>query len=331
MLLTVLVLILSAVLIYFSCELFVNSIEWFGKAFKISQNAVGTVLAAFGTALPESVVTFIAVVFGANAHQKDIGIGAALGGPLVLATLAYAVVGWSIVANRKKRDNGSLIDIDGNKLGRDQMWFLVIFFFKVSLGYLIFTGKMWTGLLFLAAYGIYSYTEIKSKDVEEEVHLEPLKFRPKSSNPEKLWIIFQTLFSLALIFAGSQIFVRQLEFFSTALGVQPHIVALILSPIATELPEIINALIWVRQGKERLALGNISGAMMIQATVPSALGIMFTPWIFDSYLTLAAIMTVVSILFLWFLLRKHKLSAGRLSIAALFYVVFAIGVLVIYY
>lgn len=53
--------------------------------------------------------------------------------------------------------------------------------------------------------------------------------------------------------------------------------ALLLSLVATELPETLNPVIWVRQGKVALALGNISGAMMIQATIPSALGIFFTP------------------------------------------------------
>lgn len=57
---------------------------------------------------------------------------------------------------------------------------------------------------------------------------------------------------------------------SIALSWPPHMVALLLSPLATELPETMNALIWVRQGKERLALANTSGAMMIQATIPSA-------------------------------------------------------------
>ncbi|MDR3585528.1 MAG: hypothetical protein P4L59_09405 [Desulfosporosinus sp.] len=80
MALTLFALIISAIMIYLSCELFVNAIEWVGLKFNISKNAVGTILAAFGTALPESVVTFIAVVFGANANEKDIGVGAALGG-----------------------------------------------------------------------------------------------------------------------------------------------------------------------------------------------------------------------------------------------------------
>src|SRR5689334_23703864 len=77
----------SGILIYFSCEYFVNGVEWLGKRLAVSQTATGTILAAFGTALPESVVTFVAVVFGNTDAEREIGIGAALGGPLALSTL----------------------------------------------------------------------------------------------------------------------------------------------------------------------------------------------------------------------------------------------------
>ena len=84
----------SAVVIYLACEVFVNGVEWVGRRFAVGQQATGSILAAFGTALPESVVTFVAVAFGATAAQKAIGIGAALGGPLVLSTIAYATSAW---------------------------------------------------------------------------------------------------------------------------------------------------------------------------------------------------------------------------------------------
>lgn len=323
------IMLIAAVIIYFSCELFVNAIEWVGKAFNISQNAVGTVLAAFGTALPESVVTLIAVVFGVNANQKDVGVGAALGGPLVLSTLAYAVVGISIIVFRNKRKLGSNIEINGKKLSRDQLWFLFIFTFKVGLGFLAFTIKPWLGILFFIAYGIYFFTEISAETEKVEVELEPLRFAPKITNPKKPIILFQTLFSLALIFAGSQLFVHNLNAFSIYLGIPAHIISLFLSPVATELPEILNAVIWVRQGKENLALANISGSMMIQATVPSALGIMFTPWIFDKSLAFSAIITFIAILFLYMTLRRNHLSVKRLSFVSMFYIVFVIGMIFI--
>src|SRR3546814_5824689 len=106
------------------------------------------------------------------------------------------------------------------------------------------------------------------------------------------WACIQTVLALAVIAGASHVFVRQIEMLGIAMGASPHIAALLLAPVATELPEIMNALIWVRQGKERLALANISGAMMIQATIPSALGILMTPWLPDAPLLAAGLLKI---------------------------------------
>src|ERR1700735_34679 len=100
MLAAIAALLLSAGIVYWACEYFVNGVEWFGRKAGISQNAVGTVLAAFGTALPESGVTFVAVVFGKTEADRNIGVGAALGGPLVLATIAYPIVGIMLLLTK---------------------------------------------------------------------------------------------------------------------------------------------------------------------------------------------------------------------------------------
>ena len=57
------------------------------------------------------------------------------------------------------------------------------------------------------------------------------------------------------------------------------------SATATELPEKLNSVIWVRQGKDTLALGNITGAMVFQATFPVTVGILLTPWHFRALST----------------------------------------------
>lgn len=325
MITTVLLLVGSAVLIYFSCEFFVNGVEWVGRKAGVGQTAVGTVLAAFGTALPESVVTLVAVAFrGGRAESKDIGVGAALGGPLVLSTVAYAVVGlvlWSV-----HRSGTRSMNINERGLARDQGWFLIIFVCKVALGFVAFAGKHWLGFAFLAAYGVYVWTEIRAEgDVVDEEELEPLMIRRQDESPSFAWAGLQTAAALGVIFFASRLFVHQLETLGPALGLAPSVVALLLSPIATELPETMNAIIWVRQGKQRLALANISGAMMIQATVPSAFGILFTPWMFDRSLLWAAVVTSVSILGLLVLLRRGALVPRRLAAFGLLYGVFAVG------
>jgi len=314
----------SAVLIYLACEYFVNGVEWVGHRFDFGQKATGTILAAFGTALPESVVTFVAVVFGSSAAQKEIGVGAALGGPLVLGTLAYAVVGITLLASRPERPRFAPLAVDHRHLSRDQGWFLLIFLGKVSLGLVVFAAKPWCGLVFLAAYAAYVWKETRSQRDESEGALEPLKLRPRETEPGTGWVLLQTLAAVLLIFGACRVFVRQLTVLGPAAGLSPQVVALLLSPIATELPEITNAVIWVRQRKERLALANVSGAMMIQATVPTALGLLFTPWMLSQTLLWAAGITATSVLALHLLFRRGRMSGEKLALFALFYVLFAV-------
>jgi cation:H+ antiporter len=325
MALTLVLFIGSAVFIYLACEYFVNGVEWVGRRLAIGETATGTILAAFGTALPESVVTFVAVVFGTNQGQKDIGVGAALGGPLALSTLAYSVVGLTLMGSRRLGVvRKAQIDVDSKRLSRDQAWFLCIFIFKIALGLVGFSGKSWLGFLFLAAYGLYVAKELRADaDVNELGSLEPLKIRPKTAHPSLVWAAFQTSMALCVIFIASRIFVDQLGAIGPWLDLPPQLVALVLSPIATEMPETMNAVIWVRQGKERLALANISGAMMIQATIPSALGLIFTHWLLDPSLILGGIVTLLAIVALYMLFRSGRITPGRLACASALYLLFA--------
>ena len=404
----VLLLLGCAVSIYFACEWFVNAVEWLGVRLRVGRLAVGTILAAAGTALPESVVTLVAVLFGSPQHGNDIAVGAAMGGPLVVGTIAYGVTGAMLIWRKKSlrtaalaggstadldsvagsvttartasmtgfvsmtdsvatarvtaesagvatadpgarerhgdhaadcsdsrttaghtsssADEGGLAGVDTGRLARDQTWFLAIFTVKVSLGLVAFAIKPWLGLVFFAVYALYFVKEMSGTgDQASGDDLEPLKLQPGLASPTTVAVTVQILVTLTIIFGASQLFVKQLEWAGPALGLPAVVVALLLSPIATELPEIMNAIIWVRQGKTQLALANISGAMMIQATIPSGIGILFTPWLFDAPLMIAGAVTMGSVSYLLWLLRTHRVTAWKLTGAAGFYVVFAIG------
>lgn len=216
---------------------------------------------------------------------------------------------------------------DMRRLAKDQKWFLPIFVVKVALGLVAFAYKPVLGLLFFAAYGVYFWREIRGGgdgDADDE-ELEPLKLQPRAASPATWAVVVQTLATLLVIFFASQLFVKQLDAIGPMLGLPTAVTALLLSPVATELPEVMNAIIWVRQGKTKLALANISGAMMIQATVPSGLGLLFTTWKFDSALIWAGLITMAAIVYLLLTMRAHRLTPARLTVTAGFYVVFGIG------
>jgi cation:H+ antiporter len=320
--LPVILLIGSAIVIYLACEFFVNGVEWVGRKLAVGTQATGTVLAAFGTALPESVVTLVAVAFGASATSKEMGVGAALGGPLALSTVAYATVGIVLLATRQRFPVTEEVRADFRGLRDDQLWFLILFALKVALGLVLFSLKAWTGLVFLAAYGIYVLREMRSESSIGDEALEPLRLQPKAAVPDTAIALAQTAFALVVIFIASREFVGQLGVIGPALGMHPQLVALLLSPIATELPETMNAIIWVRQGKYRLALANISGAMMIQATIPTAFGLFFTPWLLGHELLISAGVTAAAILTMLVAFTRGVISRRMLAGMGLFYVVF---------
>jgi cation:H+ antiporter len=346
-------LILCAIAIYLSCEWFINAVEWLGQRLNIGAMAVGTILAAIGTALPESVVTLVAVTTGTTAEIRNIGVGAAMGGPLVLATVAYGVTGALLLRRRRRsrelvlagvgaaslerptseRGNADCGAVLANpaqtaRLANHQRWFMAVFVVKVALGLVAFAIKPWLGLLFFAVYAVYFWREIRGGHIcDQEQELAPLKLQPRAVQPATTAVLAQTLGALAVIFVSSQVFVYQLDAIGPMLGLSSAVTALLLSPIATELPETMNALIWVRQGKTQLALANISGAMMIQATVPSGLGLLFTDWRLDHALLWSGAITMAAISYLLFTLRANKLTPTRLAAAALLYPVFAVGLI----
>ena len=146
---TIFLLLASAAVIYLPWEYFVNGVEGVGQQFGVSKNATGAVLAAFGTAPPESLATFVAVAFGHSAAQKEIGVGSAIAGPLVLATVAYAVVGWAFVMSKSRLEGPLLSPAASRRLVSGQKWFMPVFVFKIGLGLVAFAIKPWLGILFL--------------------------------------------------------------------------------------------------------------------------------------------------------------------------------------
>src|SRR5512135_3609651 len=99
------VLALAFVVILVSAELFTNGIEWFGRKLELAEGAVGSVLAAVGTALPETMIPIIAILFTGGASE-EVGVGAILGAPFMLATLAMFVTGVAVMVMGRRRPTG---------------------------------------------------------------------------------------------------------------------------------------------------------------------------------------------------------------------------------
>jgi cation:H+ antiporter len=335
-----------------AAALFTNAVEIIGGRLSLGQGAVGSVLAAVGTALPETMIPVVAILAAAFAGRDpetagEIGIGAILGAPFLLATLAMFVVGASALAFRYRRAQGSEIrcrevaadefpwckapgksvNIDADTIARDIAFFLIFFAVAAAAGVveLLYPFKVVLALLLVVAYALYVGRTLHSGAALEEVP-ERLTLWRRSSEPPSWAVVGQALLALALIVVGAQIFVDAVEHTAEVAGLPAGLVALVLAPLATELPEKINSVIWVRDGKDTLAMGNITGAMVFQSTVPVTFGVLFTRWELGPLNLFSVVLALVSGALIYVVLRRRKtLQSWQLMVGGGFYLIFLVG------
>jgi cation:H+ antiporter len=290
--------------------LFTNAIEWSGNRLDLGERAVGSLLAAVGTALPESMIPVVAVLSGSESQQ--VAIGAIVGAPFMLGTVAMLIVGASALAFRRRRSSGSEVTPDDRSLRRDLGVFLPCFATGIGLGLIDSTSVHIAGAVgLLIAYGAYARRTVRHSGESEDVdELAPLKFDPsREDRPRSIAIIVQVVVGLLMIVGGAELFVEEVVTVAEALGVSTLVLALVLAPLATELPEKLNSVFWIRRDKDTLAVGNITGAMAFQSTVPIAFGLAVTDWDLDRYAVAAGVAGLVGgALALW------RLPKDRLGI-----------------
>ncbi|GGL63283.1 sodium:calcium antiporter [Halocalculus aciditolerans] len=293
-------LVLAFACLLAGAEVFTNGVEWFGHRLGISQSATGSILAAMGTALPETTIPVIAIIEGGTAAEH-VGVGAILGAPFMLATLAMFFVGASVLWFADRRVAGTALRFDRHATNRDLSFFLVgytLAFLAALVPHGLALGPVpvrdaIAGLL-VALYLAYLALSLRAGELGDVEDIDDLHIglflerllaalgvepdRDHSADPHLVLTAVQTLVALALIIAGARLFVTEIEWASTAVGVPTAIVALIVAPVATELPEAFNSVLWLARDKDTLALNNITGAMAFQGTIPVTLGILFTQW-----------------------------------------------------
>jgi cation:H+ antiporter len=326
----ILMLVLSLGLILLSCAIFVNAIECFGKALNLHQGIIGSILAAVGTAMPETIIPVIAILFtkGASAHQ--IGIGAIAGAPFMLGTLAFFVTGTAVIVNKLLGRRTLVMNVDRGCLSRDLLFFLIYYGLAVSVTFVHeITPIKWIVALGLPlSYALYLKMTIHADvaDVEGDELLYCHRFLglPVSM----AWIVVQLIASLALIIGSAELFIHYVELFSVRIGVSALILSLIITPIATELPEKFNSVIWVGRKKDTLALGNITGAMVFQSCFPVAFGILFTHWDLRGITMVSAVcaLAMAAITLLWVRI-KGTLNPFFLLFGGVLYGVFMLFVI----
>lgn len=333
-------------LILFGAEVFTNGVEWLGIKLNMSEGATGSILAAIGTATPETLIPIVAILFTNSVDSDEIGVGAILGAPFMLGTLVMLLIGLTAFLLRRRRGRDTL-RVDTAHATRDMSFFLVLYSIALALALLpseLHFLKGYVGWIFLPSYFLYLFLVLRTpsksrldieEEKEEEEAFEELSFASwlhrvgvavVETRPPFWLVLAQTVISFGAIVLGARFFANFVEDFSHAMNFNTLLVALVLAPLATELPEAANSLIWTKDGKDVIALGNVAGAMVFQSTIPVTIGVLLTPWQLGNFGTVAAVFALISGALIWIQLRmrarENALPVSALMLGGSLYVVF---------
>jgi cation:H+ antiporter len=282
MLVSLLLFLVAIGVILGGAVVFTNGVEWLGRRLGISDAAIGSILAGIATALPETLIPVIAIFFGGSKAEADIGTGAILGAPLMLGTLVLPALAGFLLLLGWMGKRGGQFELDYRAVRLDLAFFLPAYGVAFLVAVMPVAALRYAAAAaLLLVYARYVKVHWTSGEVSA-LELSPLYFSRRAGRPATALIVTQVGLGLGLLIGGAHMFVHVVEDAALGMGVAPLVLSLIVAPIATELPETMNSFFWVYQKKDTLAVGNITGAMVLQGTIPVSVGLLGTGWNLDA-------------------------------------------------
>jgi cation:H+ antiporter len=315
----------SVVITLGGCTLFTNAIEWLGKRLHVPEGAVGSIFAAVGTTLPETSIPVIAIFFGTGQERTEVGLGAILGAPFMLSTLVLPILAGLLLVYARLGKRAPVFKLNYQDVQVDLQFFLVayglalacVFVSSATIRYMV------AGLL-IVLYVFYMKLKFSAESNGEAI-LDPLILARRSANPAYAIIALQSLLGLLGLVGGAHLFVTAAKSLAAEMQVSPLLLALLIAPLATELPEMSNSFLWLYQRKDGLAVGNVTGAMVFQGTFPVSVGLIGTHWNLgpSAIATMGLALLAVGLSFVQLLWGGHW-RPWLLGIGALLYVGFTL-------
>ena len=291
----VIVFLASVVITLGGCALFTNAIEWLGKRLQVPEGAVGSILAAVGTTLPETSIPIIAIFFGTGQERVEVGIGAILGAPFMLSTLVLPILAALLLLYARMGKRLPTFKLNYREVRVDLLFFLVAYGFALGCAFLSSRPVHYVvAVVLMLLYFVYMYLKF-SGEQQGDTTLEPLLFARRSASPTYPRIGLQGIIGLIGLAAGAHLFVTAAKAIAAEMDVSPLLLAMLIAPLATELPEMSNSFLWLYNRKDTLAVGNVTGAMVFQGTFPVSVGLIGTEWRLDNAAILTMALALVAV------------------------------------
>jgi cation:H+ antiporter len=250
---------------------FISTLFWLGglivASFFLSNGAeslshffggkfVGRTLLSIATTLPEIIIVF----YASKMLLYDFALGSALGSNILMMSLGLSIM-VLIATTKLSKKPVNEINVEGFRT--DMIFLILTAIAAVAMfidGYSIIDGFIFLG--FFIVYVAFAFYETrKSKNIE----IEKKPFTLVSGGKAIIFFIIGTIGT----FLCAEPFIHSIEKFAGGIGVTTAVIAVMLSPLAGEMPEKISVMMLARRGKRgvSISIANVLGSKVLNNTL----------------------------------------------------------------
>ena len=291
----------GTVLLYYGADFLILGSKSIASKFKIPPIVVGITLVAFGTSLPELIVSIIAILKGESGMVIGNVVGSNIANiGLVLAVTAILV---PIVFSFKK------ISVD--------LYFLIFITFLPLLFMYLGDLVLWQGICFLLLLGGYCWYLFNKDHEYEDDHSD-------GNLSHGLTISLKIILGIIGLGLGAHVFVLGAKGIAIALGVSSLVIGMSIVALGTSLPELAASIAAAKHGETGLIIGNIIGSNIMNIVAVLGFTLLISPISVEfSHVAIHGIFMVVLTLGLFFLLKfKGGVTNFSAGVLILIYIIF---------
>lgn len=307
MALAIFILIAALALVVKSATLATRYAARLAGGLKVSRYVIGFIVVAVISIMPE---TFISVWSAIEGHP-ELGLGTLFGGNVADLTLVFTAV--VLLARRNLKIDGKIIKEDS------VLPFLVLIPVVLGLDG-VYTRK--EGAALVIAGIIFYWYSLRRGGVEAKPDQGP---KPWKLN------FFLLLVSMSGLLIGSHYVIRAATDLATRLAVPASLIGVAVVGVGTTLPELLFAIKSARQKDDDLAIGDVFGTVLADATVVVGVLALIRPFAFPAGIayTAGVAMVLAAFLLIYFMRTGKELSRNEALLLLVFWAAFIASELII--
>jgi len=305
----VVIMVVGAVILIKSCDVFVDNSTIVAKKFRISPLIIGLTIVSIGTSIPELAISVLdSISVNINGGSANIAIGNVVGSNIanLLIVLSFACLFHPIkIKKESKTDFSILLAIT----------FLLVVF-GVFFGINSFTRNnailRWEAIILVALIAFYmGYLFITSKKDSESI--KPLKTYEKVKIGKPILLIILMVVTIAiggeLVVEGARgVSMNLSSVFGLDKDMAETLVGLTVVAIGTSLPELVTTLIASKKKQNEMAIGNVIGSNIFNIIFVLGISGVVAPLTISSYAIVDLFVVLFSTLLVFIFVLKGKLS-----------------------